>query len=162
MVRNALRRLGPDAGKATEFVDEVLYRSSEESQGSGAAEHSAKATKIHAAYGIGLAFLDLGCGIAQGRKDEVVEHLDIVGIHNRWIDLDRVEVHPTVNLNTDHAATARSFYHLGGRFLSAGQHCLGLLHQAAEVHTTSSASEECGHIYACFGFVLFSHIAQLS
>src|SRR5579883_2242821 len=84
-------------------------------------------------------------GVAEGGEDEILEHLDLVGVDQRLVDLDLAQIALAVERHLHHAA-ARGAGHL--RLIEArlhlrhlGLHFLRLLHHLAEIlHGKSSPS----------------------
>src|SRR5262249_20452341 len=81
----------------------------------------------------------------EGGNDEVLEHLDLVRVDQRLVDLERLQVALAADRDLDHAAAGGAVHldgfearlHLG----HLGLHLLRLLHHLAEIsHDSSSPS----------------------
>src|SRR5258706_1967107 len=89
--------------------------------------------------------LDARPRLVEGGDDEVLEHLDLVGIDERLVDLDLAQIALAADRHLDQPA-ARGAGHLDGLELRLhlghlGLHLLRLLHHLAEIlHATSSPS----------------------
>src|SRR5262249_33969166 len=96
---------------------------------------------LHLLFGMGL---DLAPGVSERGDDEIFEHLDLLGVDERLVDFDRLDVALAVQGHGDHAAAGEAG-HLDGIELGLDLgdlllHRLRLLHQLADIlHGISSS-----------------------
>ena len=82
-----------------------------------------------AAHALGLALLSLSQALTHSRDDEILEHLDVVGIDDTGIDRHRLEMAGSGDDRLHHPAPSRPLDGLGcQRFLGRGHLGLHLLH----------------------------------
>src|SRR5690242_21668031 len=92
------------------------------------------------------ALLRLLLRLRDGDEQEVLEHLDVGGIHDARVDLDRLDGPLTVRLHGDHAASRRGLHglllQLLLELLEAALHLLRLLQDLHELSHRCATEEE--------------------
>jgi len=154
MKRHPLSRLGTDPRESTELVDQRLD-SGRVDAGHGlfvswtqqvakvaAAQQTSDIESAHVARSA-LLLTDLSYRIVERRQDEVLQHLDVVGVDRGWCDGHRLEVEATCDLDLYGAAASLTFVDLRLSLLLGSHellaHLLRLLEQ--RIHVQRFAAE---------------------
>src|SRR2546423_2900764 len=142
---DALRRFGADAGEPSQLVDQALHRPFEGGchlvSAERAAEARAEPAEIDAArdraHPLGLELLGSSHRLADRRHDQILEHLDVVGVDHVGRDPHRLDVAGARHHGGHLPAAGGTFDQRGGQVVlrrgHVGLHLLHLAHHLVEL-----------------------------
>src|SRR3989440_745358 len=142
---DALRRFGADAGEPSQLVDQALHRPFEGGchlvSAERAAEARAEPAEIDAArdraHPLGLELLGSSHRLADRGHDQILEHLDVVGVDHVGRDPHRLDVARARHHGGYFPAAGGTFDQRGGQLVlrrgHVGLHLLHLAHHLVEL-----------------------------